>query len=53
MNLAIAIKVTTSLLFCCFCVANQDGSVHLELEPSKGGDKETLEADVVLVSAGA
>lgn len=29
-----------------------DGKVKLELEPSKGGDKETLEADVVLVSAG-
>lgn len=27
-------------------------TVKLELEPSKGGDKETLEADVVLVSAG-
>lgn len=29
-----------------------DGKVKLELEPSKGGDKEMLEADVVLVSAG-
>ncbi len=27
-------------------------TVKLELEPSKGGDKETFEADVVLVSAG-
>ena len=30
-----------------------DSSVKLTLEPSKGGDKEQLEADVVLVSAGA
>ena len=26
--------------------------MKLDLEPAKGGDKETLEADVVLVSAG-
>jgi hypothetical protein len=26
--------------------------VQLEVEPAKGGDKEVLEADVVLVSAG-
>lgn len=27
-------------------------TVKLEIEPAKGGDKEELEADVVLVSAG-
>ncbi len=27
--------------------------VKLEVEPAQGGDRETLEADVVLVSAGA
>ena len=33
--------------------AKNDGSkVALELEPAKGGKKESMEADVVLVSAG-
>ena len=27
-------------------------TVKLDVEPAKGGDKETLEADIVLVSAG-
>jgi dihydrolipoamide dehydrogenase len=29
-----------------------DGSVQLSLEPAKGGEKKTFDADVVLVSTG-
>ncbi|CAG8497121.1 7564_t:CDS:10 [Diversispora eburnea] len=32
--------------------SKKDGKVFINIEPAKGGDKETLEADVVLVSIG-
>lgn len=32
---------------------NEGKTVKLELEPAKGGKQEVMEADVVLVSAGA
>ena len=42
-----------AVLFVQVTAATRDGdTIKLTVEPAKGGDPETLEADVVLVSAG-
>jgi lysine/ornithine N-monooxygenase len=53
----LTVKLMSLLLCCCCCcqvnsATRQGDSVVLEVEPAKGGEKSTMEVDVVLVSAG-